>query len=332
MNNRIVIIILILFNIHIITAVDNNRVKIGISQTYVKTENTYTMFIARNLIFDLVGRNSEDQYFEFAVQLEDIEKPHSDYEKSIFDESLHNGYDYAFVSTAYSSNEFLFLRIGVINPLTREVVYQSLYTVQTGINIYSEMDRISQEIIQGILLLNLQKVQRRFAPQNVINNETLTSFDEEMRTKHELFFQNGFLKVNSEVLSFTSIYTGYGFNPYDFMSLEVGLGLGGGYGTPAYDPENFRFDSFFVSIFHGLHVFIPGDYQPSIGLKAEFVYVAGDRFYFSLPIDLGIKIFVSGRNIIKINSSIQFTVLDLQDAVWINRITLGIMVGYARKI
>ena len=138
--------------------------------------------------------------------------------------------------------------------------------------------------------------------------------------------------MHPEMMSFVSLFSGYCFNPYEFLGLEVGMSFAGGYRTRGFSFDRFGMDTFIIGINHGFHILIPGTYEPSIGIRAEFSYIIGEKFYFSLPIDVGIKIYVTNKNIIRVNAVIQFTRLDIANVSWDQSTTLGIMVGYARKI
>ena len=117
-------------------------------------------------------------------------------------------------------------------------------------------------------------------------------------------------------MSFLNIYTGYNFTPFNFFSVEGAFFLGGGYKDDTFLFNSVKLNKLFVGSYLAFGFFIPGIVQPSVSLRIEFGYVANDLFFLSLPIDLGLKIFINKKNAIRINSSFQFNYFNLSDLFW----------------
>ena len=90
--------------------------------------------------------------------------------------------------------------------------------------------------------------------------------------------------------------------------------------------------NFFIGQSAGLSFYLPFIVEPSLGLRFEINYIALDHIYFTFPIDLGLKIYITQKNAIKFNTSFQFITLDINDVVWEKNFMIGFMVGYAHKI
>jgi hypothetical protein len=150
--------------------------------------------------------------------------------------------------------------------------------------------------------------------------------------KHELFVSNGFLKVNSQTLALLSIYTGYSFYASDFLYMDIGGCFGFGKQEPLFDFTEWKWNSFYGGGFAGVHFYLKGWFEPNIGAKVELLYQNTESLYLSIPFEIGMKIHMSKRHVLRISGVFPIMSLNLTNYQWDNQLTLGVLIGYGVKL
>ena len=135
-------------------------------------------------------------------------------------------------------------------------------------------------------------------------------------------------------MSFFNWYMGYNFIPFKFVRIEGAFFLGAGGIENRFDFKNINyFENFFLGTYGAFYFFLSGFFiEPFAGFKIEISYVVNDFVYFYMPIDFGLRIFMSKKDSIRIDSNFQFSAFNINKVEWENFFIIGFLIGYARKI
>lgn len=321
-----------LFNIF---SADN--IVIGISLPFLRNESSSTMFYNKQFAFEMLFKNESEI---FTLEIVNVEEPddkiESVYIKSSKDNTINNTFDYLLYSSVYSNDHFLFFKVQLINPYNNDVVFMKMFVKKIDYTIGETITECSDEILEMIKNSDLTKIKNKNAFKVKLDKEKTSEEQLDtyaMKFKHEIFFLNSFLKIHANFVSLMELYSGYNFSPFDFFSIESAFFWGLGFKDTDLSFINVNTSSFLVGQSAGIFLHLPLTIvEPSIGLRAEINYIILDHFYFTFPIDLGLKIYINQKHAIRINGIFQFIVLDINEVKWKNSYLIGFMVGYARKL
>ncbi|HOV15708.1 MAG TPA: hypothetical protein PK771_15575 [Spirochaetota bacterium] len=308
------------------------KIVIGIAPPLIRNKNVTTIFMNRQFIFEFLSL-FPDNIYDVEILTPKVSENENEYLNNSFNEGFKIEVDYIAVSKVYIVNNKIFFEFNIINPYNNIVYFSSLYSKTMTENMNDFLLEITDKIIKSINQLKLEKIKNKnsnIKKKNIDNVDKIV--EDKTFYKHEVFILNAFLKNTPKIMSFLSWYIGYNFTPFNFFNVETGLFLGTGFKENEFSFDKIGINDFFVGGFGSVGFFIPGIIQPSINLRLEFGYIVNDIAFFSLPVDLGIKIFVTKENVIRINSSFQFNYLSFNSLLWEKNYIIGIMVGYARKI
>ena len=94
---------------------------------------------------------------------------------------------------------------------------------------------------------------------------------------------------------------------------------------------NREFDYYF-GFFAGGHVFVKGILEPNFGIRGEILYTSKQNFMVTIPLEIGLKLFINRRNIFRITSSFPITTYNITKNKWSKELTIGFTVGYGFKL
>lgn len=326
------LLVIVYFNIF-----SEDNIIIGISPPFLRNESSSTMFYNKQFSFEMLFKNESEIFTLEIINIDDPDnKIESVYIKSSKDNTINNTYDYLLYSSVYSNNLFLFFKVQLLNPYNNDVVFVKMFVKKIDYTIGETISECSDEILEMIKNSNLVKIKNKNTFKTKINKEKTSEEQLDsyaMKFKHEIFFLNSFLKTHANFVSFLELYSGYNFSPFDFFSIEGAFFFGWGFKDTDFSFINVNMNSFLIGQSAGIYLFLPFTIvEPSVGLRAEINYIILDHFYFTFPIDFGLKIYINQKHAIRINTSFQFIVLDINEVSWKNNFLIGFMIGYARKL
>ena len=330
-------IILTFVLIQIFNIFSEDKVIIGISPPYLRTENSATIFYNKQFSFELLFNSDSDKFNFEILNISELEKnKESLYLKECKKNTINNGYDYLLYSSVYSNAFFLYFKVQLLSPYNDDVIFLKIFIKKIDYKISETISECSDEIIKNLSNNKLEKIQRKElymekAKEEEDPEEQLDQYA--IKFKHEFFFLNSFFKNHSNMLSLFEIYSGYNFSPFDFFSIEAAFFLGFGFKDADLSFSQFNEgNNFFIGQSAGFNFYLPFKVEPSLGLRFEINYIILDHVYFTFPIDLGIKVYITQKDAIKFNTSFQFITFDIIDLSWEKNFMIGFMIGYARKI
>ncbi len=316
------------------------NILIGITKPFLKNEKTETLFYHNHFTFEIIFNYEETDQFKFDILNLNIAKgtKEADYYKSSLDASLEKNLDYLLYSTIYSNDSYLFLNVQLINLYEKNVIYSKLYSHKIDFSINDNLSEIAINILQTFKNMKLENVKDK----HVIKKKKKDSEEKDVesfffnesvqRSKHEIFFLNGFIKNHPGIISFLEFITGYNFSPFEFFSIEGAFFIGGGYLANSIAFGRIDINKLFLGGYASFNFFLSGFIEPSVGLRFELTYIFKEVLYFTFPIDAGLKINVNNKNSIRFNFSFQFTSYNFNELKWSSNFIIGLMFGYARKI
>ncbi|HPO48749.1 MAG TPA: hypothetical protein PLO89_00345 [Spirochaetota bacterium] len=310
----------------------NEKVIIGITPPFMRNKNVGSIFLNRQFIFEFLSNFSENRYTA-EILTPDFSENEKDYLRNCIETGVKFQADYIVTSKVYSIEDTLFFEFNLLNPYNNSISISKLFSKSGMENLGDFLYEISESLSRIINEKELKKIKNKTI--NLKKNtgdKTDRVVEDKTFYKHEVFVMNGFFKNNPKVMSFLSLYTGYNFTPFNFFCVEGGIFIGGGYKENDFSFDKMNLKVFYVGGYGSFGFFIPGIVQPSINLRFEFSYIFQDIVSFSIPVDLGIKIFINKEHAIRINSSFQFNYLNLFNVLWEKNFIIGVMVGYAKKI
>ena len=313
-----------------------NKVIIGISPPYLRTENSATIFYKKQFSFEILFNSNSDRFnFEILDIGEPEDNKESLYLKECKKNTINNGYDYLLYSSVYSNDFYLFFKVQLLNPYDDDVIFLKIFVKKIDYKISETISECSDEIIKNLSNYKLVEIQRKELYREKVkeegNEEQLDQYA--VKFKHEIFYLNSFFKNHSNMLSLFEIYSGYNFSPFDFFSIEAAFFLGFGFKDTDLSFSQFEEGNyFFIGQSAGFNFYLPFKVEPSLGLRFEINYIVLDHVYFTFPIDLGLKVYITQKDAIKFNTSFQFITFDINDLSWEKNFMIGFMIGYARKI
>ena len=75
-----------------------------------------------------------------------------------------------------------------------------------------------------------------------------------------------------------------------------------------------------------------GWFEPNIGGKVEILYNSNENVFLSIPFEIGLKIHLAKRHVLRISGVFPIMSLNLTDYQWDNQLTLGFLIGYGVKL
>jgi hypothetical protein len=304
------------------------KVLIGVSPPFLKNQEVNSIFYHNQFLFEILSIYNNENYSIEIINAE-LNDDETIYNQNCIDVCKKNNFDYLLYTSVYTINDKLFFKFILKNPYNNIILMENLYIENNDYYINEYLTKDTIDIIKLINEKNLQIVKNKKSNINITKKDQSELIIE---SKHELFILNGFFKNNPLSVSFFSWYLGYNFVPFNFFYIEACFFWGSGNYSSDFLLDSKVFDNFYLGGYGSFQFFLDGIVQPSIGLRFEFGYVLNNIAYFSIPIDLGIKIKISNKDSIKINSSFQYTFLNFSNLAWEKGYTLGFLIGYARKI
>ncbi len=329
--------VLLFLIVHMFYIFSEENLLIGISSPFLRNENSSTMFYNKQFSFEILFKNNSDKISYEIINIDEIDiEKESEYIKTCKRIAINNGYDYLLYSSVYSNDLFLFFKVQLLNPYTDDVIFIKLFIKKIDYTLSETISDCSEEIINVINSSSLDRIQgKNLFKENIKKEEGAEEQLDQYATrfKHEIFFLNSFLKNHSNTVSLVEIYSGYNFSPFDFFSIEAALFWGYGFKDSDLSFSKITEETnFFIGQSAGFYFNLPLIVEPSLGLRLEINYIINDHFYFTFPIDLGLKIYIRQKHAIRINTSFQFITYDINDFKWSYNFMIGFMVGYALKI
>lgn len=311
-------------------------IKIGISPPYKKNTTSFTVFYNKQFIFEFLANYENEDYKIEIINPIDFNSENEYYEKAIemvFEKEV----DYLLFSVVYEIDTYFIFKVILIDPYNENIIFNKMFK-EEKVSFFNEKLLLNiNELIKILKDISLQKVYKKniFNKKNIKKKEEdLFSFENKDLSKHEIFVQNGFLKIQPKIMSFFNYYIGYNFTPFKFFKIEGTFFLGSGDLISNFEfKSNNYFSNFFFGTYGAFYFFLSGFFiEPFAGCKIELSYIVNDFVYFYLPIDFGIRIFVSKKDCIRIDSNFQFSAFNINKLIWENFFIIGFLIGYARKI
>jgi hypothetical protein len=295
----------------------------------MKNQEVNSIFYHSQFIFELLSNNTNEKYLFEALNVDNKESE-SEYIRICIEESQKNKFDYLLYSDVYTIHNIIYFKVVLKNPYNDEIVIDLLYSEKNDFYVNEYLTENAKEIIQKINDLNLQKVKNKKV--KFKEDQVTQEIEVKEPSKHEVFIMNGFFKNNPTIMSLFSWYLGYDYSPIRNFNIESAFFWGSGYTENSMEFKSEFFSEFFFGTYASIHLFLPGIIEPSLGIRIETGYLINENAYLSLPIDMGIKIYMTKKNVLKINSSFQYTYFNINNRVWENNFIIGIIIGYAWKI
>ncbi len=313
---------------------------IGVINPFLFQTSTETLLIKSNLIFEIFSANEEGKFF-----LKNIMCQGATFEEvkiNAFSAAYEEDFQYVFLFKVYNLYGNIMLQSYLFDVDKNQQLYSKNYPIDFNIKINESIALVAKQIIEDISLLKFENTERVREKKELkkdnkedeieTEKERIENLLDKEKLKHELFVLNGFLKVNSQTLSLLSIYTGYSFYASDFIYMDVGGCIGFGKKEAWFDFSNWQWNSFYAGGFGGVHFYLKGWFEPNIGAKVEFLYQNTDSVYLSIPFEIGMKIHMSKRHVLRISGVFPIMSLNLTDYQWDNQLTLGVLIGYGVKL
>jgi hypothetical protein len=313
--------------------ISQEKVVIGISSPFMKNQDVNTIFIHKQFVFELLSNYNSEKY-NIEIITSEISDDEKLYLKNCKLESRKIDIDYLLYSVVYTINSNIIFKILLINPYEDNVILTKIFNEKSYLNINEILSEKTQEIINMIEEKELVKVKNKQKTKDEINKNESQNKQNEVKKelKHEIFLSNGFFKNTPLANSLFTWYIGYNFTPFKFLSVETSFYWGGGSFGKEFNFTSSTFDEFLLGGYTGLYFFIDNIVSPQFGIRLEFSYIVNRDAYFFIPIDLGLKIFITRENVLRINSTFQFTYLNFGNLIWEKSYIIGLIIGYARKL
>lgn len=319
-------------------------VSIGIVNPFLYQNSTETLLIKSNLVFEIFGADNEGRFNFRNITCKGA--TFEELQQNAFSAAEEEELQYVFLFKTYKLYESIILQSYLFDVTKKQLIYSKNYPIEFNIKINESIAAVAEQIIDDILQLKfevreLPKTKAEKKEIKKTNNENFDTESENVRIenlldkesfKHELFVANGFLKVNSKTLTLTSLYTGYSFYASDFIYMDVGGCIGFGKREKWFDFADWQWNSFFGGGFAGVHFYLKGWFEPNIGARVEVLYNNPGTVSLSIPFEVGMKIHLSKRHLLRISGVFPIMSLDLTNYQWENELVLGVIVGYGVKL
>jgi hypothetical protein len=315
-------------------------ISIGVINPFLYQTSTETLLIKSNLIFEIFSANEDGNFV-----LKNIMCQGSTFDElkiNAFSIANEEDFQYVFLFKAYNLYGNIMLQSYLFDIDKNQQLYSKNYPIDFDIKINESISLVAKQIIEDISLLKFEntekiKVKKEIKKENKDNDvenekERIENLLDKEKFKHELFVSNGFLKVNSQTLALLSIYTGYSFYASDFLYMDIGGCFGFGKQEPLFDFTEWKWNSFYGGGFAGVHFYLKGWFEPNIGAKVELLYQNTESLYLSIPFEIGMKIHMSKRHVLRISGVFPIMSLNLTNYQWDNQLTLGVLIGYGVKL
>lgn len=319
-------------------------VSIGVVNPFLYQNSTETLLIKSNLIFEIFGTDNEGRFNFKNIACKGA--TFEELQQNAFSSAEEEGLQYIFLFKTYKLYENIILQSYLFDVNKNQLLYSKNYPIEFNIKINESIATVAEQIIGDILQLKFEvrEVPKNKSEKKEIKKNNIENIDGESESirienlldkenfKHELFVANGFLKVNSKTLTFTSLYTGYSFYASDFIYMDVGGCIGFGKREKWFDFTEWQWNSFYGGGFAGVHFYLKGWFEPNIGARLEILYNNTGSVCLSIPFDVGMKIHLSKRHLLRISGVFPIMSLDLTNYQWENELTLGVLIGYGVKL
>ena len=306
------------------------QITISISHPYMRNQSVNTIFFNKQFVFEFLSLYNADVQIEILSSDDSVSE--TEYKLDCIEGAKLNDSDYLIYSVISGYYNNIFLKVNIINVWTGELLLYKFYSSKVEYGIDEVLTEVVSKIIDSIKELKLTKI-AKIVTKNKKEKNLYASSEQTPNYKHEIFIQSGILKNHPTVMSFLNLYLGYNFSPFEIFNIEGALFLGTGYYEKKFNFGYDIFNDFFIGTYAAFRFFLKGKVEPSIGLRGEFSYLVVHKVLsVALPIDVGIKIYINNENLIRINSSFQFNYFDIFIGKWVESWTVGVLVGYARKL
>ena len=328
--------IIYLFSLSIVFS---QPISIGIVNPFLYKNTTETLLIKSNLIFEIFSANDEGSF-----DLRNLTCKGSTFEdlqKNAFLSGIEEDLRYVFLFKTYNLYGNIILHTYLYDIGKNQLLYNKNYPIEFNLKINESIALVAEQIISDISLLEFEKEQIikkvpekaevKEAEENVEKERIENLLDKE-KIRHEIFVSHGFFKVNSQTLTLASVYTGYSFYASDFIYLDAGGCFGIGKQDKWIDFSDWKWNSFYGGGFAGFHFYLKGWFEPNIGAKFEILYNNIGAVFLSIPFEVGMKIHLAKKHVLRISGVFPIMSLNLTDYQWDNQLTLGVLIGYGIKL
>lgn len=319
-------------------------VSIGIVNPFLYQNSTETLLIKSNLVFEIFSADNEGRFYFKNITCKGA--TFDELQQNAFSSAGDEDIQYVFLFKTYKLYENIILQSYLFDIDKNQLLYSKNYPIEFNIKINESIAAVAEQIIDDILQLKFEvreaaKSKSEKKESKKVDDENADVESEKVRIenlldketfKHELFVANGFLKVNSQTLTFTSLYTGYSFYASDFIYMDVGGCIGFGKRENWFDFTEWQWNSFYGGGFGGVHFYLKGWFEPNIGARLEILYNDTGSVCLSVPFDVGMKIHLSKRHLLRISGVFPIMSLNLTNYQWDNQLTLGVLIGYGVKL
>ncbi|MCH5149046.1 MAG: hypothetical protein J1G30_00105 [Spirochaetales bacterium] len=319
-------------------------ISIGIVNPFLYQNSTETLLIKSNLIFEIFSVDNEGKFSFKNITCKGA--TFDEWQQNAFSSAEDEDLQYVFLFKTYKLYENIILQSYLFDVEKNQLLYNKNYPIEFNIKINESIAFVAEQIISDIMQLHfdVKEVVKNKSEKKEMTKTDAENTDEQAekirienlldkeRFKHELFVANGFLKMNSGTLTFTSLYTGYSFYASDFIYIDVGGCIGFGKQEKWFDFTEWKWNSFYGGGFAGIHFYLKGWFEPNIGAKVEILYNNTESVCLSVPFDVGMKIHLSKRHLLRISGVFPIMSLNLTNYQWDNKLTLGVLIGYGVKL
>lgn len=317
-------------------------VSIGVVNPFLYQNSTETLLIKSNLVFELFSANNGDKFL--LKNLNCSGNSFEDLQQNAFYTAAEESLRYIFMFKTYNLYGNVILQVYLFDINKSKELYKKNYPIEFNIKINESIAVVAEQIITDVLQVDFEIEEDIIKPKTdktkkaekkgntEVEKERIENLLDKEKFKHELFVSNGFLKVNSQTLTLASVYTGYSFYASDFIYMDVGGCLGFGKKEAWFDFSDWQWNSFYAGGFAGFHFYLKGWFEPNIGGKVEILYNSNENVFLSIPFEIGLKIHLAKRHVLRISGVFPIMSLNLTDYQWDNQLTLGFLIGYGVKL
>lgn len=322
-----------------LSVVFSQPVPLGIVNPFLYQNTTETLLIKSNLIFEILSANVEGNFD--IKNLTCKGSTYEDLQRNAFLSAIEENVRYVFLFKTYNLYGNIILHAYLYDIDKNQLLYNKNYPIEFNLKINESIALVAEQIISDISKYNfeieqvIKKVPEKKAVKSVEENvekERIENLLDKEKARHELFVSHGFFKVNSQTLTLASVYTGYSFYASDFIYLDAGGCFGFGKQDKWIDFTNWKWNSFYGGGFAGFHFYLKGWFEPNIGAKVEILYNNIGAVFLSIPFEVGMKIHLAKKHVLRLSGVFPIMSLNLTDYQWDNQLTLGVLIGYGIKL
>ena len=207
---------------------------IGVAEPYIFSQNTESLFVQNNLLFELFSSHRNEDYVFLSI--ENQTNVHNNYFSQNIEYAINNNFDALLLIEVFSHNPTVYIHVKYVSPTNNVILFSEGYTLEFNIQANDNLEEVVKEILAKIIQQELPQTikQKNISEKSKQKDNQDPSFSPlnmlmlslNFYPKHELFFSHGFLKNNSFFLTLSSLYVGYSFYLSEVvLSIEMLLDL-----------------------------------------------------------------------------------------------------------